>query len=54
MSTHKTYLESILTGFNRLKKTFKNGPLLNALGSKFDLDVKSINVNLEQSFEQIW
>ena len=27
---------------------------LNALGSKFDLDVKQVKVNLGSSFEQTW
>ena len=36
------------------KSTFQEIPLLNAIGSKFDLDVKEVKVNLGSSFEQIW
>ena len=37
-----TYQERIMTGFNSIKKksTFQKKSHLNALGSKFDLDVK--------------
>ena len=34
------------------KSTFQKFPHLNALGSKFDLDVKYVKVNLGSSFEQ--
>ena len=36
------------------KCTFQNISHLNALGSKFDPDVKYVNVNLRSSFEQNW
>ena len=34
------------------KSTFQKFSHLNALGSKFDLDVKKVKVNLGSSFEQ--
>ena len=34
------------------KSNFQKFPRLNALGSKFDLDVKLVKVNLGSSFEQ--
>ena len=37
-----------------LKKTFSKRSHLNALGSKFDLDVKQVKVNPGSSFEQSW
>ena len=36
------------------KSSFQKKSHLNALGSKFDLDVKKVKVNLESLFEQIW
>ena len=36
------------------KSTFQKFSHLNALGSKFDLDVKKVKVNLGSSFEQTW
>ena len=36
------------------KINFSNKIHLNALGSKFDLDVKYDKVNLGSSFEQTW
>ena len=36
------------------KSTFQKITHLNALGSKFDLDVKKVTVNLGSSFEQTW
>ena len=36
------------------KLTFQKISHLNALGSKFDLDVKSVKVNLGSLFEQTW
>ena len=36
------------------KKKFSKKSHLNALGSKFDLDVKKVKVNLGSSFEQTW
>ena len=36
------------------KSTFPKISHLNALGSKFDLDVKYVKVNLGSSFEQTW
>ena len=36
------------------KSTFQKITNLNALGSKFDLDVKLVKVNLGTSFEQTW
>ena len=36
------------------KSTFRKISHLNALGSKFDLGVKYVKVNLESLFEQTW
>ena len=36
------------------KSTFQKIPHSNALGSKLDLDVKYVKVNLGSSFEQTW
>ena len=36
------------------KLTFQKNSHLNALGSKFDLDIKKVEVNLGSSFEQTW
>ena len=36
------------------KSTFQKVTHLNVLGSKFDLDVESVKVNLGSSFEQTW
>ena len=36
------------------KTTFQKISHLNALGSKFDLDVKEVKVNLGSLFEQTW
>ena len=36
------------------KSTFQKKTNLNALESKFDLDVKLVKVNLGSSFEQTW
>ena len=36
------------------KSTFQKISHLNALESKFDLDVKSVKVNLGSLFEQTW
>ena len=36
------------------KSTFPKISYLNALGSKFNLDVKKVKVNLGSSFEQTW
>ena len=36
------------------KSTFQKFPHLNALESKFDLDVKPVKVNLGSPFEQTW
>ena len=36
------------------KSTFQKITNLNALGRKFDLDVKKVKVNLGTSFEQTW
>ena len=36
------------------KSTFQKITNLNALGSKFDLDVKQVTVNQGTSFEQTW
>ena len=36
------------------KLSFQKKFHLNALGSKFDLDVKKVKVNLGSSFEQTW
>ena len=36
------------------KSTFQKFTNLNALGGKFDLDVKLVKVNLGSSFEQTW
>ena len=42
-------------GFNSIKKsTFQKMSNLDALGSKFDLDVKQVKVNLGSSFEHTW
>ena len=42
-------------GFNSIQKiNFSSFSHLNALGSKFDLDVKQVKVNLGSSFEQNW
>ena len=36
------------------KITFQKNSHLNALVSKYDLDVKKVKVNLGSSFEQTW
>ena len=36
------------------KSTFQKKSHLNAVGSKFDLDVKQVKVNLGSLFEQTW
>ena len=36
------------------KNIFSKKSYFNALGSKFDLDVKKVKVNLGPSFEQTW
>ena len=36
------------------KSSFQNVSSLNALGSKFDLDIKEVKVNLGSSFKQTW
>ena len=36
------------------KSTFQKNYHLNALGRKFDLDVKQVKVNLGSSFKQTW
>ena len=36
------------------KSTFQKNSHLNVLGSKFDLDVKRVKVNLGSLFEQTW
>ena len=36
------------------KSTFQKVSHLNAIGSKFDLDLKKVKVNLGSSFEQTW
>ena len=36
------------------KSTFQKKSHSNALGSKIDLDVKNVKVNLGSSFEQTW
>ena len=42
-------------GFNSIQKsTCPKISHLNAIGSKFDLDVKKVKVNLGSSFEQTW
>ena len=41
-----------LNSFQKMK--FSKKSHLNALGSKFDLDVKYVKVNLGSSFEQTW
>ena len=42
-------------GFNSFQKiNFQKCSHLNALASKFNLDAKSIKVNLGSSFEQTW
>ena len=42
-------------GFHSIQKiNFTKKSHLNALGSKFDLDVKKVNVILGSSFEQTW
>ena len=45
-----TLASSVFKKINFSKKTSH----LNALGSKFDLDVKYVKVNLGSSFEQTW
>ena len=42
-----------LNSFQKMKFSKKKSHL-NALGSKFDLDVKKVKVNLGSSFEQTW
>ena len=42
------------TVFKKNQSTFKKISHLNALGSKFDLDVKEVKVNLGSTFEQTW
>ena len=44
-----TLASTVFKKFNFQKKSH-----LNALGSKFDLEVKSVKVNLGSSFEQTW
>ena len=42
-------------GFNSVQKiNFSKYSHLNLLGSKFDLDVKYVKVNLGSLFEQTW
>ena len=51
-----TYQVRIMTLASTVFKTstFPKNSHLNALGSKFDLDVKYVKVNLGSSFEQTW
>ena len=55
VTLEKTYQERIMTLASIVfkKSTFQNFSHLNALGSKFDLDIK-IKVNQGSSFEQTW
>ena len=42
-------------GYNSIQKiNFSKKSHLNALGSKFDLNIKYVKVNLGSSFEQNW
>ena len=52
----KTYQVRIMTLASIVfkKSTFQNFSQLNALGSKFDLDVKEVKVNPGSLFEQTW
>ena len=51
-----TYQARIMTLTSTVfkKSTFQKNSHLNALGSKFDPDVKKVKVNLESLFEQTW
>ena len=51
-----TYQVKIMTLASTVfkKSTFQKFTNLNALGGKFDLDVKKVKVNLGTSCEQIW
>ena len=50
--THLLFLA--LNEFDSKKSTSQKCSHLNALGSKFDLDVKQVKVNLRSLFEQNW
>ena len=56
VSLGQTYQVRIMTLASTVfkKSTFQKNFHLNALGSKFDLDVKWVKVNLGSSFEQTW
>ena len=49
-----TYQKRIVTNASTVfkKSTFQKVSHLNALGCKFDLDVKKVKINLGSSFEQ--
>ena len=51
-----TYQVKIMTKASTVFKkiTFSKKSHLNALGSKFDIDVKKVKVNLGSSFEHTW
>ena len=53
-STYRVRIMTLASTVLKKKWNFQKKSHLNALGSKFDLDVKKVKVKLGSSFEQTW